>query len=258
MLACPQSRAVESCQRQVDQQPRFDYGDANFSHGAAGLDKNEPDGDGGKLSSSQRLQPNQRLDEPHLDLSTSGHLIDPLFQDLDRNSRYYLAHCTVCKDLVARDTPSSNPFRELIPLTNQHPLLLQILIATSAIHWSNLFQPHASIPTGSPDPGGYLAQIRSQDLVSRKAIIDALTAKQKAMAHLRGVLDTLEPVGNEVTLAAMHFFVKFDLIDLDRNNNRGWQAHMEGTSSILALIAPDSARHDSSQLLRDCVIADCF
>ncbi|KJZ79993.1 hypothetical protein HIM_00707 [Hirsutella minnesotensis 3608] len=189
-----------------------------------------------------------------------GNLTDPVFQDLDRNSRYYLAHFAdrVCKDLVARDGPDSNPFRELIPLTNRHPLLLHILIATSAIHWSNIFRPITAIPTGLTDPGGYLAQLRTKDLVSRQALIDALTAKQKAMGHLREVLDTLDPAVSEVALAAMHFFVKFDLIDLERHDDRGWQTHLEGASSILALLAPNGAGSSSSRMLRDCVIADCF
>lgn len=165
----------------------------------------------------------------------------------------------VCKDLVARDAPGSNPFRELIPLTIRHPLLLQVIIATSAVHWSNIFRPDkTAIPTGLSDPGGYLALLRSKDLVSRQALIDALTAKQKALGHLRGVLDTLDPAGSEVALAAMHFFIKFDLIDLEKSDGRSWKAHLEGASSIMALLTPDSANVASSRMLRDCVIADCF
>lgn len=164
----------------------------------------------------------------------------------------------VCKDLVARDTPANNPFRELIPLTNKHPLLLQILVATSALHWSNIFRPITAIPTGLTDPGGYLAQLRSNNLVSRQALIDALTAKQKAMGHLREVLDTLDPAGSEVALAAMHFFIKFDLIDLEKSNGKGWKSHLEGASSILALLSPGSVGNESNRMLRDCVIADCF
>ncbi|KKO98116.1 hypothetical protein THAR02_09778 [Trichoderma harzianum] len=189
-----------------------------------------------------------------------GSLTDPLFQDLDRNSRYYLAHFAdrVCKDLVARDGPGANPFRDLIPLTNKHPLLLQVLVATSAIHWSNIFRPITAIPTGLSDPGGYLAQLRSKDLVSRQALIDALTAKQKAMGHLQEVLDTLDPGGSEVVLAAMHFFIKFDLIDLEKSEGKGWRAHLEGASSILALLAPGGNGSEPNRMLRDCVVADCF
>lgn len=56
----------------------------------------------------------------------------------------------------------------------------------------------------------------------------------------------------------MHFLVKFDLIDLDRNNDKAWQVHMKGTSIILAHLVPDSISHGSSRVLRDCVLADCF
>ncbi|KAH7134346.1 fungal-specific transcription factor domain-containing protein [Dactylonectria macrodidyma] len=187
-------------------------------------------------------------------------LTDPLFQDLDRNSRYYLAHFAdrVCKDLVVRDTPESNPFRELLPLTRNHPLLLQILIATSAIHWSNIFRPNHTIPAGLTDPGGHLSLLRSKDLVTRQALIDALTAKQKAMSHLRDVLETLDPAGSEVALAAMHFFIKFDLIDLDKSDGHSWKAHLEGATSIMALLSPDSSTNSSSRMLRDRVISDCF
>lgn len=164
----------------------------------------------------------------------------------------------MCQDLVARDSPGNNPFRELIPLTKKHPLLLQILIATSAIHWANIFRPITDIPTTLTNPGGYLALLRSKDLVSRQALIDALTAKQKAMGHLRGVLDTLDPAGSEVALAAMHFFIKFDLIDLERGDSGGWKSHLEGAMSIMALLSPESADGNSSRMLRDRVIADCF
>ena len=159
---------------------------------------------------------------------------------------------------MARDRPGSNPFRELIPLSKRHPLLLQILIATSAIHWSNIFRPITSIPNGVTDPGGYFAMLRSKDLVSRQALIDALAAKQKAMGYLREVLGALDPAGSEVALAAMHFFIKFELIDLNKSDRNSWKAHLEGASSIMALLTPGTLGSASSKMLRDTVIADCF
>ncbi|EXA48163.1 hypothetical protein FOVG_05011 [Fusarium oxysporum f. sp. pisi HDV247] len=197
--------------------------------------------------------------DPSIPWPSPAALTDPLFQDLDRTSRYYLAHFSerVCKDLVVRDTPE-NPFRELIPLTRKHPLLLQILVATSAIHWSNIFRRVTEIPAGLTNPAGYLSLLRSKDLVTRQALIDALTAKQKAMSHLREVLDTLDPAGSEVALAAMHFFIKFDLIDLDKSDNQSWRAHLEGATSIMALLNPDSNPDASSRMLRDRVITDSF
>ncbi|PHH69508.1 hypothetical protein CDD82_7708 [Ophiocordyceps australis] len=120
-------------------------------------------------------------------------------------------------------------------------------------------RPMASIPAGLADTASYLAQLRQKDLMSRQALIDALEAKQRAMGHLQQVLDALDPAGSEVALAAMHFFVKFDLIDLDRGDNGGWQTHLHGASSILALLAPGATSAASpSHMLRDCVLADCF
>ncbi|RBA11805.1 hypothetical protein FPRO05_14221 [Fusarium proliferatum] len=185
-------------------------------------------------------------------------LTDSLFQDLDRTSRYYLAHFSerVCKDLVVRDTLESNPFRELIPLTRKHPLLLQILVATSAIHWSNIFCPVNEIPADLISPAGYLSMLRSRHLTAQQALIDALTAKQKAMNHLRELLDTLDPTDSEVALVAMNFFIKFDLIDLDKLGNQSWRAQLEGATSIMTLLNPDSNTDASSRMLRDRVITD--
>ncbi|KAJ2970865.1 hypothetical protein NQ176_g7977 [Zarea fungicola] len=187
-------------------------------------------------------------------------LTDPLFQDLDPSSRSYLAYFAdrVCQDLVARDTPGTNPFRDLIPLTRRHPLLLNILVATSALHWANSFSPISALSASVADPAAYLAQLRSKDLVTRQAVIDALTAKQRAMGHLRGVLNSLDPAGSEVTLAAMHFFVKFDLIDLERGDTRSWQAHFNGASNVLAELTATKPQDVYNSALRDCVVADCF
>jgi hypothetical protein len=134
---------------------------------------------------------------------------------------------------------------------------LQVIIATSAIHWSNLVR-RFEIPPGMADSTGIVTMLRSRDLVTQKALIDALTAKQKAMSHMREVLDTLDPAGSEVALAAMHFFIKFDLIDLNKPDNQSWRAHLEGATSIMALLNPDSNPNASSRILRDRVITDSF
>lgn len=75
---------------------------------------------------------------------------------------------------------------------------------------------------------------------------------------MREVLDTLDPAGSEVALAAMHFFIKFDLIDLDKRQKPGWKTHLEGAASIMALLTPETLTPASSRMLRDTVIADCF
>ncbi|KAM3506473.1 hypothetical protein MY10362_002339 [Beauveria mimosiformis] len=146
-------------------------------------------------------------------------LTDPVFQDLDPTSRIYLAH---------------------------------------SLHLANSLSPKISLSAAISDPGGYLAQLRSKDLVSHNAVIHALTAKQNAFYHLHRVLGTLDPAGSEVTLAAMHFFVKFDLIDLERGENQSWQKHLKGASDVLALLTAAEPRDATNLKLRDCVVADCF
>ncbi|KAK2468208.1 hypothetical protein H9L39_19854, partial [Fusarium oxysporum f. sp. albedinis] len=227
--------------RRPQPQPQPDYSDQQQQH---------PQDDETSTSSS----------DANIPWPSPATLTDPLFQDLDRTSRYYLAHFSerVCKDLVVRDTPESNPFRELIPLTREHPLLLQILVATSAIHWSNIFRRVSETPAGLTNPASYISLLHSRDLVTRQALIDALTAKQKAMSHLREVLDTLDPTGSEVALVAMDFFIKFDMIDLDKLGNQSWRAHLEGATSIMTLLNPDSNTDASSRMLRDRVITDSF
>ncbi|KAF1729878.1 Acriflavine sensitivity control protein acr-2 [Beauveria bassiana] len=196
----------------------------------------------------------------HATYLVPSQLTDPVYQDLDPTSRIYLAHFAnrVCQDLVARDELGTNPFRELIPLTRRHPLLLNIIIATSALHLANSLSPKTSLSAAISDPGGYLAQLRSKDLVSQNAVIHALTAKQNAFYHLKKVLETLDPAGSEVTLAAMHFFVKFDLIDLERGENQSWKKHLKGASDVLALLTAAEPRDVTNLKLRDCVVADCF
>jgi hypothetical protein len=59
-------------------------------------------------------------------------------------------------------------------------------------------------------------------------------------------------------LAAMHFFVKFDLIDMERTEAPSWKTHLEGACSILSLLTPHIGKDPSHRMLRDCVMADCF
>ncbi|KAH0598552.1 hypothetical protein MHUMG1_03853 [Metarhizium humberi] len=118
----------------------------------------------------------------------------------------------------------------------------------------------------------YLAQLRLRDDSSRQILIHALTAKEKAITYLRQVMGSLNlarsEVGSVVALAAMHFFVKFDLIDFEPRvvvekgeeveKIQGWRSHLEAASIVLELLALDPTRHASTRILRDCVIADCF
>lgn len=200
-------------------------------------------------------------------------LTDPSFKDLDEASRRYLAHFAdrVCRDLAAHDGPGCNPFRELIPLALKHPFLLHIITATSAVHMSNISHPKItassllarclptpSTTTGSSsplDPAAHLQYLRSTDGISRRAFLDSLVAKQKAIRDLRAVLQNPESADGGVLLAAVLFFVNFELIDLGRS---GWQTHLHGACRILNLLTPESdlAKVRSRTALQDCIVSD--
>ncbi|SPN96625.1 related to fungal transcriptional regulatory protein [Cephalotrichum gorgonifer] len=162
----------------------------------------------------------------------------------------------VCRDLAAHDGPDCNPFRELIPLSLAHPFLLHIIIATSAMHMSNISHPPITTqPPLLPDPADHLQCLRATDGISRRAFLDSLVAKDRAIQHLRYVLKDPKGVDRGVLLAAMLFFVNFELIDLGRG---GWKDHLHGACRILDLLRPEVSpvKLDSRTALHDCIVSD--
>lgn len=158
--------------------------------------------------------------------------------------------------MAAHDGPDCNPFRELIPLSISHPFLLHIIIATSAVHMSNISHPKiTALPPSLMDPAAYLQYLRTTDGLSRQAFLDSLVAKERAIRELRVVLQNPEAADSGVLLAAVLFFVNFELIDLGRE---GWKKHLQGARRILNLLIPepDQTMIASRTVLHDCVISD--
>lgn len=111
-------------------------------------------------------------------------------------------------------------------------------------------------PALSPlDLSAYLQYLRSTDGVSRRAFLDSLVAKQKAIGDLRAVLQNPGSADGGVLLAAVLFFVNFELIDLGKS---GWRTHLHGACRILNLLSPESdlAKVRSSAVLQDCIVSD--
>lgn len=164
----------------------------------------------------------------------------------------------VCQDLVARDEPHKNPFRQLIPLTGQHPLLLNILVATSALHWVNVSRPRPKPNNLTPleDPTEYIAQLRTRDPTSQAAYVHALEAKQKALTYMRQTMESPDGTSSEVALAALHFFIKADMIDAQRDYDVSWQSHLIAAGDVFTGVKNSGGL--TSEVLRDCLMADCF
>lgn len=164
----------------------------------------------------------------------------------------------VCKDLVAHDHPGSNPFRDLIPLAAHHAFLLHILVATSAVHFSNITRPRMNTlpPVKPPGQAGRLEAVPEDVELSKMALVESLAAKQRAIRHLRIALDDAATIGNDVILAGILFFVNFELIYVGKSV---WKTHLNGAREIMtSLNATWPTEAPSGRRLRDCVVADCL
>ncbi|KFA61618.1 hypothetical protein S40285_08789 [Stachybotrys chlorohalonatus IBT 40285] len=183
------------------------------------------------------------------ELSSPWVLTDPLYQDMNYSSRHYLNYFTnrLCKDLVSYDLPNRNPFRLLIPLTRENPLLRQIIIAASAVHLSNLISP--SLPP-SQTSGQIVCPLNLEP--SRAAVRDSMVAKHKALNLMSVALQDINSMPGEVLLAAALFFVNLELIE---SGKHGWRAHLEGAGRIMSLLQLTKV---SSNDLLDYLLSDFF
>jgi hypothetical protein len=144
----------------------------------------------------------------------------------------------VCRDLVVYDSPQHNPFRDLIPLTQKHPILLQIIIANSAIHMLNTSQPF--LFSGRSDHGQLLDSRRYKSGI---LYYDALMAKQRALTMLRQALAqrTFEDV--DVTLAVVILFINLELMDAGEAD---WIHHINGGRMIIEALCKSKLLEDKT------------
>lgn len=159
------------------------------------------------------------------------------------------------------DIPKHNPFRQLIPFISQHPVLLQVMIANSALHMSNARQnsPVLSMtdsfhrpPTNVLDsPHSKLTASQQPELYN-----DALAAKQRALCLLQSTLAKGASMDMDVVLAVVLLFIELELIDSGRDN---WKCHADGARTIIKTLC---GSHDSTRTpispLRSCLISNCL
>ncbi|KAH8815526.1 fungal-specific transcription factor domain-containing protein [Xylogone sp. PMI_703] len=165
-------------------------------------------------------------------------LVDPLLQDLSLSSRLYVNHFNtiVCKDLVSFDLDDGNPFRALIPLIDEHGYLGQIVLATSAIHLAVLR--------------------RSRACLEGHEVVDALAARQRAITLLRTTMARPDGLNHPLLLAAIVFFINFDLIDTGKGE---WKVHMNAAGRLIKSLEKSGTFSDPTYgLLCDAIVADCL
>ncbi|PNP74219.1 hypothetical protein FNYG_12268 [Fusarium nygamai] len=190
---------------------------------------------------------------------------DPLVQDLDWRSVRYLDYFAsdVCKDFVLYDTPKDNPFRQLIPMAHHQPMLLQAIIASSALHMSNASQllPSASsiftTPASTENSPELVGSLSIGHTTSYpEAFYDALRYKQQALWLLSSAIGNLASANGDAILAAVLLLVAFELIDPGRDS---WKYHINGARIIIQkLIASGSAKGTSFSPLRSCLVSNCL
>ncbi|KAH9225606.1 hypothetical protein K456DRAFT_1731680 [Colletotrichum gloeosporioides 23] len=193
-------------------------------------------------------------------------LIDPLAQDLDHRSRRYLNYFAsdVCRDFVLYDTPKDNPFRDLIAMAYQQPILLQAIIASSALHMSNAYQRSSSSSSilttrASTQSNTSLAgslSISPYTTSHPETFHDALRAKQRALCLLKSALENMASVDVDVTLAVVLLLIGFELIDSGRGR---WIFHINGARSIIEkLIAFGPETATALSPLRSWLVSNCL
>ncbi|KAF7552792.1 hypothetical protein G7Z17_g4068 [Cylindrodendrum hubeiense] len=179
--------------------------------------------------------------EYEYEASTPWMLMDPIFQDMKYSQRQYLAYFSsrLCRDFVAYDIPEHNPFRNLLPLTQAHPLLRQVIIAASAAHMYNRARPW--LGPDSLDRGDG----------PKHLLVDALVAKQQVLQMMPSALRSINSIDGDVLLASVLFLINVELIESGKQN---WKAHLDGAGRIMSLLPVSTM--DAS--LRNYIMSDCF
>ncbi|KAL0259925.1 hypothetical protein SLS55_005668 [Diplodia seriata] len=169
-----------------------------------------------------------------------------------------------CKSLVTYDMPNLNPFRDLIPLTREHAVLLHMAIANSAVHMANRYAMETqsaavaaqSLKGIAPGQSSVIHSQPLQELSGQAARFyhDALVAKQKALRLLRHALQHVNTGNRDVLLAAIHLFANFELITSGKGD---CIVHVEGARRLIECFGPESSSPMMGKL-RDYVVSDCL
>lgn len=186
-------------------------------------------------------------------------LVDPLVNDLDRHSRFYLSHFAeqLCEDMVVYDTPGQNAFRDLIPATSAYPLLLHVIIANAAFHVFNISRN----PMGqsayqaqiSPCLAAYYQAVSQFGGQSPSSYRDALTAKTNALSLLAKDIASVSPSNIDVVLMTILLFVNYTLMESGKDN---WKIHMDGAQSLIKLLGEPAYLQRPMSRLRLTILSD--
>lgn len=144
-------------------------------------------------------------------------------------------------------------------MTHQYPVLLQVIIANSALHMSNAYHKSSfleatAVGNHSSLPGSQCSS--SSAIQPSESYKDALTSKQRALCLLKSALFSMASTNIDVTLAVVLLFIEFELIDSGRDN---WRHHINGARTIIeTLCGPNMLAQTTLSPLRSCLISNCL
>ncbi|KAJ5103480.1 hypothetical protein N7532_004009 [Penicillium argentinense] len=170
-------------------------------------------------------------------------LVDPLFKDLSRFSRFYLHHYNQC---VAGDfvvyAGSKNPWRDIISLVGDSPLLAHALSSMGALHYSLTTNSDSStMPWSTQGLATDDSQLTPEQIESfisptglrrtpSKAFEHFLEFKQRTLNQLSKDLRNPVSQKDDRTLAAI---IVLALLDLFESGSGAWSYHIEGAKKLL-------------------------
>ncbi|KAH8722672.1 fungal-specific transcription factor domain-containing protein [Phaeosphaeriaceae sp. PMI808] len=187
-------------------------------------------------------------------------LVDPLVNDLDQHTRYYMHHFAtqLCDVFVVYDMPGANPIRDLIPATSAYPLLLQIMVANSAFHVFNISRnPIMNQSTyqaeNATDVTAYHKPPKCFGGPLQSSYRDALVAKQQALSLLAQSVATVNETNIDLILVTILLFVNYALVESGKDK---WKIHMDGALRLIRLLGEPPYLQTPMSQLRKTILSD--
>jgi len=161
----------------------------------------------------------------------------------------------VAKDLVLYKDSDYDPSQDLLSLAIDSPILVQLVVASAAMHMGNRSCTPASLRAGCHDNHTIDHDEGSWAIARSPHHQAALAAKQHALERFRKELDHTASARKEQTLVAVLLFIELDLIESRQHH---WKEHIRGFRAMAMGLsrACDSVEPRLSALSR-WVIANC-
>ncbi|KAH8598856.1 fungal-specific transcription factor domain-containing protein [Bisporella sp. PMI_857] len=160
--------------------------------------------------------------------SIQGALVDPIFQDVNHLTRFYLNYYAhkLSTEAVLIDFPGQNPYKDLMALIGTSPLLLKTILAVSARDFTNFKTYSDSLLAWSSLPSENNSSLQSPSKYH------ALSFKQSALTQLRNDLQQTPTLDHHVLFACISLFVFIEVLESGKD---AWRVHLEGAKQLVQL-----------------------